>query len=39
MAVLLDFEEPIGELLEQLEKAKEISEKGDVDASKTIKAI
>ena len=39
MAVLLEFEEPIGELLEQLEKAKEISEKGDVDTTKTIQDI
>lgn len=39
MAVLLEFEEPIGELLEQLEKAKEISEKGDVDTSKTVSDI
>lgn len=39
MAVLLDFEEPIGELLEQLEKAKEIGEKGDVDTSKTVRDI
>lgn len=39
MAVLLEFEEPIAELLEQLEKAKEISEKGDVDTSKTVRDI
>ncbi len=39
MSVLLEFEEPIGELLEQLDKAKEISEKGDVDTSKTVKDI
>lgn len=39
MPVLLEFEEPIGELLEQLEKAKEISEKGDIDTSKTVRDI
>ncbi len=39
MAVLLDFEEPIGELMEQLEKAKEISEKSDVDVSKMIRDL
>lgn len=39
MPVLLEFEEPIGELLEQLEKAKEISEKGDVDTTKTVRDI
>ena len=39
MAVLLDFEEPIGELLEQLEKAKEISEKSDVDVSRMIRDL
>ncbi len=39
MPILLEFEEPIGELLEQLEKAKEISQKGEVDTSKTVKDL
>lgn len=39
MATLLEFEEPIGELLEQLEKAQEIAEKGEVDVSKTIREL
>jgi len=39
MAVLLDFEEPIGELMEQLEKAKELSDKGDVDMSKSMRDL
>jgi len=39
MAVLLDFEKPIGELTEQLEKAKEISEKGEVDMTKSIRDL
>ncbi len=39
MAVLLDFEEPIGELTEQLEKAKEISDKGEIDMSKTLRDL
>jgi len=39
MAVLLDFEGPIGELMEQLEKAKEISDKGEVDMSKSIRDL
>jgi len=39
MAVLLDFEEPIGELIEQLEKAKDISDKGEVDMSKSIRDL
>jgi len=34
--VLLDFEEKIGELLEQLQKAKEIGEQSNVDVSTTI---
>ena len=37
--VLLDFEENIGELLEQLEKAKEIGEQSNVDVSTTIKEL
>mgnify|MGYP000064738881 CR=1 FL=1 len=39
MPTLLDFEEPIGKLLEQLEKAEKIEEVGDVDVSKTIKDL
>ncbi|OQY05927.1 MAG: acetyl-CoA carboxylase carboxyl transferase subunit alpha [Bacteroidetes bacterium 4572_117] len=37
--ILLDFEEKIGELLEQLEKAKEIGEQSQVDVSITIKEL
>ncbi|NJO91192.1 MAG: acetyl-CoA carboxylase carboxyltransferase subunit alpha [Chloroflexia bacterium] len=37
--VLLDFEEKIGELLVQLEKAKEIGEQSNVDVSTTIKEL
>ncbi len=37
--VLLDFEEQIGELFEQLEKAKEIGEQSHVDVSTTIKEL
>jgi len=37
--ILLDFEEPIGKLQEQLEKAKEIGEQTGVDISKTIKDL
>jgi acetyl-CoA carboxylase carboxyl transferase subunit alpha len=32
----LDFEKPIGELMEQLEKTKQIAEKGKVDVKKVI---
>ncbi len=39
MPVLLDFEEPIGVLMEQLEKAKELHEKGEVDMTKNIKDL
>lgn len=39
MAIFLDFEKPIAELTEQLEKAQEIAIKGDVDVSKTIKEL
>ncbi|MFH1320306.1 MAG: acetyl-CoA carboxylase carboxyltransferase subunit alpha [Bacteroidota bacterium] len=39
MPTLLDFEEPIKELLEQLEKAEQIAEKGDVDVSETVKLL
>ncbi len=37
--VLLDFEEKIGELIEQLDKAKEIGEQSKVDVSTTIKEL
>jgi len=37
--ILLDFEEPIGKLQEQLEKAKEIGEQSGVDVSTTIKDL
>lgn len=37
--VLLDFEEPIGILMDQLEKAKEIGEKSQIDVSQTIKEL
>jgi acetyl-CoA carboxylase carboxyl transferase subunit alpha len=36
---LLSFEEPIGEILEQIEKAKQIAEKSDVDVSKMLKEL
>lgn len=39
MPVLLEFEEPIGDLMEQLAKAKEISEKSDVDVSKPVRDL
>jgi len=39
MAVLLDFEKPLEELLEQLEKAQETHEKGKVDMSDTISQL
>jgi acetyl-CoA carboxylase carboxyl transferase subunit alpha len=39
MPILLEFEEPIGELQEQLEKAREIAEKSEVDTSKTVKDL
>lgn len=39
MIAYLDFEEPIKELRDQLEKTKEISEKSQVDVSKTIHDI
>ncbi len=35
----LDFEEPIQNLVEQLEKARQIEEKGEVDVSATIKEL
>lgn len=39
MATLLDFEEPIAELQEQLEKTIQISQKSNVDVSKTVKEL
>lgn len=39
MATYLDFEKPIAELEEQLEKARQIAEKGKVDMSATIKSL
>ncbi len=39
MATYLDFEEPIKEIVEQLEQAKELEEKSQVDVSKTTKAL
>lgn len=37
--IFLDFEKPIAELYEQLDKVKEVQSIGDVDVSKTIKDI
>jgi acetyl-CoA carboxylase carboxyl transferase subunit alpha len=37
--ILLEFEEPIGKLQDQLEKAKEIGEQAGVDVSQTIKDL
>ncbi len=37
--ILLDFEEKIGELLEQLEKAREIEELSQIDVSATIEQL
>ena len=39
MAVFLDFEAPIADLYEQLDKAKEIESKGKVNVNDTIKDI
>lgn len=39
MANLLDFEEPINELLQQLEKTNQIAQKGKVDVSRTINEL
>lgn len=39
MPVLLEFEEPIGVLQEQLQKAKELNAQGEVDMTKTIKDL
>lgn len=39
MHTLLDFEQPIGEILEQIEKAKNIGTEGDVDVTQTVEAL
>ena len=39
MPILLDFEQPVADLVEQLEKAKEITQKGEVDTSRMIKDL
>lgn len=39
MPTLLDFETPIGDLLEQIEKTKQIGEKNDVDISETLTGL
>ena len=39
MATLLDFEKPIAELTEQLEKANQIKEKSDVNVTKTVREL
>jgi acetyl-CoA carboxylase carboxyl transferase subunit alpha len=39
MANYLDFEEPIKEIVEQLEQARELEEKSKVDTSQTIKGL
>tara|TARA_R110000868_G_scaffold9097_7_gene46019 strand:+ start:233 stop:1198 length:966 start_codon:yes stop_codon:yes gene_type:complete len=39
MANYLEFEEPVKEIIEQLEQAKELEEKSQVDVSKTTKAL
>lgn len=39
MANYLDFEEPIKEIIEQLEQASDLEEKSKVDVSKTTKAL
>ena len=39
MPTLLEFEQPIGELIEQLEKQKEIAEKSEVDATKLVREL
>lgn len=36
MHTLLDFEQPIGEILEQIEKTKTIGEEGNVDVTQTV---
>ena len=35
----LDFEKPVAELIEQLDKAKQIAEQGKVDVSRTVKEL
>ncbi|MGI8892609.1 MAG: acetyl-CoA carboxylase carboxyltransferase subunit alpha [Bacteroidia bacterium] len=35
----LEFEKPVAELIEQLDKAKQIAEQGKVDVSKTVKEL
>ncbi|HYG51025.1 MAG TPA: acetyl-CoA carboxylase carboxyl transferase subunit alpha, partial [Flavobacteriales bacterium] len=39
MSTYLDFEKPIEELVNQIEEAKKIGEKTNVDISKTIKEL
>jgi len=39
MPTYLDFEEPIAELIKQLDQTQEIKEKSDVDVTKTVKAL
>lgn len=39
MAIYLDFEEPIKEIVDQLDQAKELEEKSQVDVSQTTKAL
>lgn len=39
MATYLDFEEPIAELIEQLEQAKQIEEKSHVNVTSTVKQL
>lgn len=39
MPTLLDFENPIGELLEQIEKTKQIGEENEVDVSDTLSGL
>lgn len=39
MANFLDFEKPIADILEQIENAESIAEKGSVDVSKTLKDL
>ena len=37
--IFLDFEKPISDLIEQLEKVKQVAEKSNVDVSKTVKEL
>jgi acetyl-CoA carboxylase carboxyl transferase subunit alpha len=39
MAILLDFEAPIGEILKQIEKAKELAEQGEVNVDEALKKL